>query len=114
MARGFLRCDVLARLVTDTQAFRIKVEPDVQEQPMSMDISSVVSKPITVLSKRINKPGKNKRTSVGGSVKRAAGESSEFHRRCRVFVARCIYFLRGPAVDRQGTLGAFDYYIFSL
>ncbi|CAN0030931.1 unnamed protein product, partial [Hapterophycus canaliculatus] len=55
------------------QAFRIKVEPDVQEQPMSMDISSVVSKPITVLSKRINKPGKNKRTSnADRGVKRSA------------------------------------------
>eukprot|EP00903_Cladosiphon_okamuranus_P007178 g6970.t1 len=55
------------------QAFRIKVEPDVQEQPMSMDISSVVSKPITVLSKRINKPGKGKRPGGGGSgTKRAS------------------------------------------
>ncbi|CAN0366714.1 unnamed protein product, partial [Laminaria digitata] len=52
------------------EAFRIKVEPDVQEQPMSMDISSVVSKPITVLSKRINKP-KGKRAPMSGSIKRA-------------------------------------------
>lgn len=60
------------------QAFRIKVEPDVQEQPMAMDISSVVSKPITVLSKRINKPGKGKRTNIVGGigVKRSAGERS--------------------------------------
>ena len=55
------------------QAFRIKVEPDVQEQPMSMDISSVVSKPITVLSKRINKP-KGKRAPMSGSIKRAPGK----------------------------------------
>ncbi|CAN0543950.1 unnamed protein product, partial [Ectocarpus sp. 12 AP-2014] len=47
-------------------AFRIKVEPDVQEQPLSMDISSVVSKPITVLSKRINKPGTRAKRSPGG------------------------------------------------
>lgn len=39
---------------------------------MSMDISSVVSKPITVLSKRINKP-KGKRAPMGGNIKRAPG-----------------------------------------
>lgn len=42
---------------------------------MSMDISSVVSKSITVLSKRINKPGKGKRSGGGGGgAKRAPGE----------------------------------------
>lgn len=45
---------------------------------MSMDISSVVSKPITVLSKRINKPGGKKRSGGGGSgAKRAPGETRE-------------------------------------
>lgn len=71
--RRFVLC---ARVCT--QAFRIKVEPDVQEQPMSMDISSVVSKPITVLSKRINKPGKSKRPPGSSSVKRPAGACGKF------------------------------------
>lgn len=44
---------------------------------MSMDISSVVSKPITVLSKRINKPGKGKRAgNADRGVKRSAGGNS--------------------------------------
>lgn len=59
-----------------TQAFRIKVEPDVQEQPMSMDISSVVSKAITVLSKRINKGSKDKKIRLS-STKRAPGEDRQ-------------------------------------
>lgn len=45
-----------------------------------MDISSVVSKPITVLSKRINKPGKGKRTNnADRGVKRSAGEKRGPH-----------------------------------
>ncbi|CAM9113936.1 unnamed protein product, partial [Ascophyllum nodosum] len=56
------------------QAFRIKVEPDVQEQPTSMDISSVVSKPITVLSKRINKPKKPKPVPHSASGRRPAAD----------------------------------------
>lgn len=62
----------MARRCMCWQAFRIKVEPDVQEQPMSMDISSVVSKPITVLSKRINKPKKTR--TPPSNVKRSPGE----------------------------------------
>ena len=45
-----------------------------QEQPTSMDISSVVSKPITVLSKRINKPKKPKPVPLSASGRRPAGE----------------------------------------
>ncbi|CAN0158979.1 unnamed protein product, partial [Ectocarpus sp. 8 AP-2014] len=58
-------------------AFRIKVEPDVQEQPLSMDISSVVSKPITVLSKRINKPGTRAKRSPGGGAGSKRGAAAD-------------------------------------
>ncbi|CAM9764029.1 unnamed protein product, partial [Discosporangium mesarthrocarpum] len=58
------------------QAFRVKVEPDVQEQPSAVDISSVVSKPITVLSKRIKPHNRNKRTPINTS-KRPAPAVSE-------------------------------------
>ncbi|CAM9293819.1 unnamed protein product [Phaeothamnion confervicola] len=54
------------------QAFRIKVEPDVQEQPLSVDISSAVSRPILVLSKRIPKRAKD--GSGGGNGKRVGSQ----------------------------------------
>lgn len=46
---------------------------------MSMDISSVVSKPITVLSKRINKPGNKRRAGhTSATVKRPSGVCGQF------------------------------------
>lgn len=66
---------------------------------MSMDISSVVSKAITVLSKRINKPGKGKRAGgMGSGSKRAPGEHE--NRRGLIF-----YFWRGVCVQHHVKAG---------
>ncbi|CAM9876852.1 unnamed protein product, partial [Chrysoparadoxa australica] len=44
------------------QAFRVRVEPDLQEDPSTIDVSSTVTRPIQVLSKRITK--KSKKSAV--------------------------------------------------
>ncbi|KAG5192566.1 hypothetical protein JKP88DRAFT_271144 [Tribonema minus] len=45
------------------QAFRIKVEPDTDDNPTAVDVSSDVSPPIAVYSKRIKKKGKKSKDS---------------------------------------------------
>jgi hypothetical protein len=55
------------------QAFRIKVEPDTIENPDAVDVSSVVSMPITVYSKRIKRKGKGAVAAAAAAAAAAAG-----------------------------------------
>jgi hypothetical protein len=58
------------------QAFRIKVEPDTIENPDAVDVSSVVSMPITVYSKRIKRKGKGAAAAAAAAAGSAGGSGA--------------------------------------